>query len=351
MCKKPDLPLPYLILRSVQTPRELVFPHFPAQYTVPIALSGSIADEMAKTLRAAGLETPYYEEALDKSQQFRLVVANKNYSLETRDLLSGVLNPVEMIDIVVSSALKYRQDEQFGAIANETSATMTSRRVQGRTMLTITLVPRGKYFAYAYEDLGAYIRESWMSVATCVMDSASRCVYELSLQKKSRTFASDQTQKPPVDSSTLRYAFSYAAIGGALMPTALFLSVNGEPSLALEASYRREGKFLVFDTRKICCMTPKAAGRDSSCLLMTYGAYAANRAPQPPKQEAAPQAYAQSMEKAAAISRKALSCIRDGRLDDAVAMLKKVVADFPETPQAVEARKLLTGLPGGAAPR
>jgi hypothetical protein len=34
-----------------------------------------------------------------------------------------------------------------------------------------------------------------------------------------------------------------------------------------------------------------------------------------------------------------------------MAVLKKVVADFPETPQAVEARKLLSGLPGGTGQR
>ena len=347
ICKKPDMPAPYLVLRSVQTPHELVFSHFPSQYTVPITLSGAIAGEMKKTLQSMGLEAPSYEEVLDKSRQFRLFLSNKNYSLETRDLLSGVLNPVEMIDIVVSSALRYRQEEQFRAIANETSITITSRQAQGGTMLSIVLVPRGKYFAYSYEDLGAYIRESWLSAVICVMDSASHCVYELTLHKNSRTFAADQTQKPPVDSSALHYAFSYALFDGALLPTALSLSINGAPSLALEATYRREGKYLLFDTRKICYINPKAPGGDSSCLMMSYGAYDINHVPQALKQPVAPQAYAQSMEKAAELSRKALALIRKGNLDAAMAVLKKVVADFPETPQAVEARKLLSGLPGG----
>ena len=348
ICKKPDLPAPYLVLRSVQTPRELVFSHFPSQYTVSITLSGTVAGEMKKTLQAMGLEEPSYEEVLDKSRQFSLFLANKNYSRETRDLLSGVLNPVEMIDIVVSSALKYRQEEQFRAIANETSITITSRQEQGRSMLLIVLVPKGKYFAYSYEDLGAYIRESWLSSAACVMDSASHCVYELTLHKNSRTFAADQTQKPPVDSTVLHYSFSYALFDGAFLPAALSLSINGAPSLALEATYRREGKYLLFDTRKICYINPKTPGGDSSCLVMSYGAYAINRVPQALKQPVAPQAYAQSMEKAAGLSRKALALIRKGSLDAAIAVLKKVAADFPETPQAVEARKLLSGLPGGA---
>jgi hypothetical protein len=351
ICKKPDLPAPYLVLRSVQAPYELVFSHFPAQYTVPITLSGAISDEMKKTLKGMGLEAPSYEEVLDKSRQFHLFLANKNYSLETRDLLSGVLNPVEMIDIVVSSALKYRQEEQFRAIANETSITITSRQAQGKTMLSIVLVPRGKYFAYSYEDLGAYIRESWLSTVICVMDSASHCVYELTLYKNSRTFTADQTRKPPVDSSVLHYAFSYAQFDGALLPAALSLCINGAPSLALEATYRREGKYLLFDTRKICYINPKAPGGDSSCLMMNYGAYDINRVPPSLKQSVAPQAYAKSMEKAAELSRKALALIRKGSLDAAMAVLKKVVADFPETPQAVEARKLLYGLPGGTGLR
>ena len=351
ICKKPDLPAPYLVLRSVQTPRELLFSRLPSQYTVPITLSGSIAGEMKKTLQGIGLEAPSYEEVLDKTRQFHLFLANKNYSLETRDLLSGVLNPVEMIDIVVSSALKYRQEEQFRAIANETSATIASRQTQGKTMLSITLLPRGKYFAYSYEDLGAYIRESWLSAVVCVMDSASRCVHELTLHKSSRTFAADQTQKPPVDSSVLHYAFSYAPLDGALLPATLSLSINGTPSLTLEATYRREGKYLLFDTRKICYVNPRAPRGDSSCLMMTYGVYDINRVPQSLKQPVAPQTHAKNMEKAACLSRTALALIRKGSLDAAIAVLKKVVADFPETPQAVEARKLLSGLPGGTGLR
>jgi hypothetical protein len=351
ICKKPDLPAPYIVLRSVQTPRELLFSHLPTQYTVRIALSGSIAGEMQKTLQGIGVEAPSYEEVLDNTRQFRLFLANENYSLETRDLLSGVLNPVEMMDIVVSSALKYRQEEQFRAIANETSATIASRQTQGKTMLSITLLPRGKYFAYSYEDLGAYIRESWLSAVICVMDSASRCVYELTLHKSSRTFAADQTQKPPVDSSVLHYVFSYSVVDGALLPAALSLSINGAPSLTLEATFRREGNFLLFDTRKICYVNPKSLRGDPSCLMMNYGAYDINRVPQSLKLPVAPQTQARNMEKAAGLSRKVLALIRKGDLDAAIAVLKKVVADFPETPQAVEARELLSGLPGGTVRR
>jgi TolA-binding protein len=85
--------------------------------------------------------------------------------------------------------------------------------------------------------------------------------------------------------------------------------------------------------------------------MMNYGAYDINRVPQSLKLPVAPQTQARNMEKAAGLSRKVLALIRKGDLDAAIAVLKKVVADFPETPQAVEARELLSGLPGGTVRR
>jgi hypothetical protein len=349
VCKKAPLPDAYVKLRSVQSPDQVVFSRMPPQYTVPITLSGDIADEMEKTLHAINLESPHYQEVLDKSHQFHLLLANQNYSLETRDLLSGVLNPAEMIDIVISSVLKYRQEESFREIAEQTTIACNPGRLGSRAIVRFELVPKGKYFAYDYEDMGSYVRESWLTRLVCVMDSATRAVYELTLHKNSRTFAADQTQKPPVDSSVLSYAFTYAAFEGVVLPAGLALAVNGTRSLTLEATYRWEGQYMVFDTRKICYVNPRKPAGEPTCLMMTYGAYQVNSVPASLKQTLNPDHYAQNLEKAARLSRMAVDRLRNGKIDDAIQTLKKLAADFPETPQAVEARKLLDGLPGAAA--
>ncbi len=347
-CKKAPLPEAYEMLRNVQSPDQVVFSRMPPQYTVPITLSGDIAEEMEKTLHDINLETPHYEEVLDKSRQFRLLLANRNYSLETRDLLSGVLNPAEMIDIVVSSVLKYRQDDQFRDIVDQTAITRSSGRLGKAAVVRFDLSPKGTYFGYDYEDMGAYIRESWLSSLTCVVDSATRCVYQLVVHKHSRTFAADQVRKPPVDSSVLSYTFTYGVFDGVTMPSGLFLSVNGTTSLTLEATYRWQDKYMVFDTRKICYVNAKKAGAPT-CLMMTYGAYRLAAEPSMPQHALNPSAYGRNLEKAARLSRDALSRLRSGKIDAALQILKRVAADFPETPQAVEARKLLDGLPGGSS--
>ncbi|HMD68540.1 MAG TPA: hypothetical protein VKF42_06620, partial [Chitinivibrionales bacterium] len=150
--RKAPLPDAYEKLRSVQSPDRMVFSRMPPEYTVPVTLSGDIADEMEKTLRAVNLEAPHYEEVLDKNHQFHLLLANRNYSLETRDLLSGVLNPGEMIDIVVSSVLRYRQEEKFRDITDQTVITCAPGRQGDKATLRFELAPKGKYFAYSYDD-------------------------------------------------------------------------------------------------------------------------------------------------------------------------------------------------------
>lgn len=346
--RKAPLPDAYEKLRSVQSPDRMVFSRMPPQYTAGVTLSGGIADEMEKALRAVGLEAPQYREVLDKSHQFHLLLANRNYSLETRDLLSGVLNPGEMIDIVISSVLRYRQEEKFRDIADQTIISSAPGRRGGKATIRFELVPKGKYFAYSYDDMGAFVRESWLSNLVCVMDSATRCVYELTLHKNSRTFAADQTVKPPVDSSVLSYTFAYVMFGGVELPAGLTLAVNGVRSLTLEATYRWDGRYMVFDTRKICYVNPANPNAGPLCLLMTYGPYRLNAVPPSLKQTLSPDRYAQNLEKAAQLSRAALDLLRKGDIDAAIRTLRKVTADFPETPQAVEARRLLDGLPGAA---
>jgi hypothetical protein len=158
-------------------------------------------------------------------------------------------------------------------------------------------------------------------------------------------YMADEARKPPVDSSLLAYGFSYTVRQGSLLPAGLSLSVNGTPSLSVSATYRSEGKYVVFDTRNICYVNKGAGAVEPSCLVMFYGAYRLNSVPQAIKSPVRPQEYAQHMEKAAQLVRKALDRLHSGRIESSIPLLKKVASEYPETPQAVEARRLLSGLP------
>jgi hypothetical protein len=345
MGMKASVPEAFRLLRSIKSPDQLLVPLLPSCYSVPITVSGAIAEEMKKSLDTMHLEPPCYEEVLDKKHRFHLYLANQSYPLETRDLLAGVLNPVDMIDAVVSSVLKYKSDDQFLAIVNETEIAVAPSPPGGMPGVRVVLTPRGKYFAYAYEDLGAYVRESWLSRITCLIDTSSHCVRELSLMRHVRMSMADEVRKPPVDSSLLAYGFSYTVREGSLLPAGLSLSVNGTPSLSVSATYRNEGKYVVFDTRKICYVNKAAGNGESSCLAMSYGAYRLNTVPLAIKSPVGPADYARHMEKAAKLIRKALDRLRSGTIESSIPLLKKVVSEYPETPQAVEARRLLLGLP------
>ena len=80
---------------------------------------------------------------------------------------------------------------------------------------------------------------------------------------------------------------------------------------------------------------------------MRYGRYRVREIPAAIKRPLRPAVYAKDLERAAQLSRDALIALREGNIETAVRTCKNIIARYPETPQAVEARHLLSGLPGG----
>ncbi len=343
--KQEILPQGYALLKSVRLPQQLISPFFPTKYTVPISLSGNIANEMRQSLTMMNLEPPQYEEVFDKKGQFHLYLSNASYSLETRDLLVSALNPIDMIDAIITSVIKYRSETQFNAIVHETAVSVSPIAKEQGTRIAVELVPKGNYFSYSYEDEGPFVRESWLTKISCLIDTSTHLLYELKIMRHMRTFSADKTEKPPVDSVSYWYSFSYTTLGTAIMPSGLSLSVNSIPSLTLSATYRTEGKNLVFNTRSICYLNHGSADT-TSCLYLNYGTYSWNAASVSAGKPGKPAEYALHMEKAASLCRNAQQKIKSGNIEASIPLLKKVVAEYGETPQAVEARKLLMGLPG-----
>ena len=249
-----------------------------------------------------------------------------------------------MIDLIIASALKYRDEGMFSLIVKETAGTVSEAAVEGKRAYRVQLRPKGACFGYSYQDMGAFTRESWLTGISAIMDSASRLVREMTLHKCWRQFEGAGVEKPPVDSVVTRYSFSYGECGGVLLPTGVRLWVNGALTLTLSATYRRlENTYRVFDTREIC--TPRS-GADS-CLALRYGEYRIGDVPDAVKSPVKPATYQKNLERAARLSQEAAAALHNGDIETSVRACKKIVAQYPETPQAVEARRLLSGLPMG----
>ncbi len=112
--------------------------------------------------------------------------------------------------------------------------------------------------------------------------------------------------------------------------------------LKVDASYRREKKKIVFDKKEICCVTD---GKPS-CLTVGYGAYTAGGC-EKVAAAAAPKNYSKRLEKADALSQKAGEKLRSGDIAGSLSLFRKLIDDYGDTPQAVEARRLLNQLPKG----
>jgi hypothetical protein len=341
----PGSPVNHSELGRLRAPLDLARACFPKTYRAEVALSGDIADDMRASIAKLGLEAPRFVETMSSAGVGHLGLANPGYSLETRELLSGILNPLEMIDIVVNSLVKYRDERGFADLVRQTSITR-SPAPSGLPLgvCTYTLAPRAERFGYQYEDAGAQVSESWLERLCLVVDTTRQLVQEITLLKRSRTFSMDQTERPPTHSTAARYAFSYDSSTGCLLPALLMLYTNDTLALTIGASYRREGQHVVFDSRTIC-FGPN--GQNHSCLTMHYGDYSFEHTSREPVAAAKPDKRTREVEKAAELSRLASEELRAGSIAASLRTLQKLVNRYPGTPQALEARKVLDCVPNG----
>jgi hypothetical protein len=336
--KQPD---GYALIKSIKSPQELLFPYFPKKYCVPVTLSGKIADEMKAALDSLKLELPRYNERFN-GKAFDLILANEQYSSKTRELLSGILNPVELIDIVVSSVVKYREPGKFSELMRETKILRDTCTYAQEKAFKITLAPKGDRFAYSYQDMGAFVHESWLTMLTLTLDAKTRLVYELSTIRFSRTYGTG-SEKPAPDIMNARYLFVYESRDGMQLPHRLSVYFNNTEVFKLQASYRQQDKMFLFNNKEICT---SLEGKPA-CLNVSYGDYVFSLCDTTGKAgRVQDKKYSQHLEKAAKLSQEAMEKMRSGKISDAIRLLQKLVEQYGETPQAVEAKKLLGQLPG-----
>ncbi|MBN2038322.1 MAG: tetratricopeptide repeat protein [Chitinispirillaceae bacterium] len=335
--KQPD---GFSLIKGIQSPQELLFPFFPKKYCVPVTLTGSIADEMKNALDSLKIEMPVYNESFN-GVAFDLVLANESYSSQTRELLSGILNPVELIDIVVSSVVKYRQPNEFSKIMGETKVFHDTCTYANEPAYKVSLAPTGERFAYSYQDMGTFVHESWLTMLTLTISASSRLVYELSTVRYSRTFGTG-SEKPKADMMNARYLFVYEEKDGVPLPHRLTVYFNNVEVLKLQATYRKKDKLFLFDNKELCT---SIEGKPA-CLNVHYGDYRfalCKYAQEAPKAKG--KKYSNRIEKAAELSKKANDMMRKGNISKAIRALQNLVEKYGDTPQAVEAKRLLSQLP------
>ena len=332
---------PYAALTRIQSPHEMVAAVFPKRYRVPVKLSGSIAQEIVAILDTMDIDKPQYAEHYDRKRGFVLHLVNEQFPAQTGEMISGILNPVDMTGAVLHSFLKYRNSENLIAIQNETTIEVNNRHKDGRTEMCIVLKPKGTRFCYEYSDFGAYLRESWLSLLSVVVDSATMLAQELTLHRHHCEYNAAQQERPPAEVVHQRFVFSYTTMNGSVLPSRLDLYVDSLLTLTFSARYRRNGSSVMFDTRKITYFFPEKA---TSSLVMTFGEYNLNARKRSTKRSSSLNKYGKKLRRAAAYSRKATEALNSGQIERAVHLMKTIIENCPDTPQAVEAQKLLSGL-------
>lgn len=331
---------PYITISRIKSPHELLSQYLPKRYTASLALSGSIADEIKVILDTLDIDTPQYSEIFNRKKGTRLIITNKKYTSQTRDLISGILNPIELTDVVLNSILQYREADALLDMQKETTVS-----VKEDSSLTIfEIKPTGTRFNYKYKDVGAYVYETWLTMLTITVAPSTMLVHKLSLTKHSRTFSAEQTKKTSPEENIYTYVFKYEKLQNAFVPTQLDLYVDNFLTLTLSAAYRQIDRFILFDNRDITYFFKNKA---ESKLLIEYQSYNFEITQGKIETAGSSGKYTVKLIKAAACARKAVDALNKGDTQTTLGLLQTIIENYPGTPQAVEAQKLLSGLPNG----
>lgn len=331
---------PFNTISRIKSPVELLSHFLPKRYTASLSLSGSIADEIKAILDTLEMDTPQFSEIYSRKKGYRLIITNKEYTSQTRDLISGILNPIELTGIVLNSILQYRNPDVLLHMQKETTVTVK----EDSSRMVLEIKPAGTQFNYKYKDAGAYINESWLTMLSISVDPATMLAHELLFVKHSRTLSSDQINKSIPQKKMYKYVFHYKKFQSSFVPIQLDLYRDTFLILTLSAVYRRIDRFLVFDKREITYTFRK---KTESTLIINYQNYTFDISPAEMKETESSGKYAAKLNKAAAFARKATEALNKGNTQTAFGLLETIIEKCPGTPHAVEAQKLLSSLPNG----
>lgn len=328
-------------LDRVRAPLDLLDPLLPSRYSVPVYLSGAIADEMARSILNLDLPSPEYREIRNRKDGLLLELTNKQYTSRTRRLLSGVLNPLEMIDAVLKGLLELSDEEGLSKLTGETRIHVLQPANVKAPLVRYVFVPKGDRFQYEYRDYGAAVTESWLSRLELVLDTSSMLAMEIKATAVDRKITASPSSRPQVDTTVRTYRTAYDTLNGHIVPTELEVVINSKPSLRITAEYRMDGDYAVFDRREICCIVDNSAPR---CLVIRYGTYEMGRKAAR-KERSQPSGNAVKLKRAAGLAFEASQALRTGEIQTAIRLMNTIAEKYPGTPQAAEARELLRGLP------
>jgi len=324
-------------------PKELIAPHFPENYTTQLSLEGKISDEITTSLKNQGLEKPQFRETYSRKNGFKLLLVNENYSLSTKNMISGIFNPLEMIELTIESLVRFRDPNKFGRLQKETSMQVSNEGFRGKRIYRVDLSPRKERFAYTYEDQGNSIKEKWLQHLSASIDSVSLLIYKISLVQCTKVIHANQSIRPRVDTTAKEYIIRYTEGSQPVLPHDLSVYINAHKVLEITADYQKVNKYTVFKSRYICFISDK---KTKKCLTMNYGDYNFKTSIiSKIKRNMQEKPSTADINKAAVLAEKATQAMDEGELEKAMRYFKKLIRNYPQTPQGVEAGNLVKNLP------
>ncbi len=320
----------------IKSVRTLLLQRLPEEYTVPVTLKGDLGKRVEASLDSMGFDSPGFCETYSTDEGFNLYIDNENMPPYTHRMISGILNPIEMSNVILNTFTSYRKYSVMKALLKETVVKRKSIKEDGVEFLVMEFSPREEKFKYTYRDNGPAIRESWLDTMALKIKGTME-IKEIMVVKKSVLHYNNKKEKNSVKQV---YSFDYKKIGKTLLPLEMRLFTDDTLSLKVKAEYRIADEEILFKNREIIFLDRDGNERR---LIIEYGKYVFD-SKRMDVREGYEDGYSEQILKAAEIAAEAQEALSKGEMDRAYLMYRRLLRRYPDTPQAVEARELLQGL-------
>ncbi|MFW5960661.1 MAG: tetratricopeptide repeat protein [Chitinivibrionales bacterium] len=320
----------------IKSVRTLLLQRLPEEYTVPVTLKGDLGKRVETCLDSMGFDSPGFYETYSRDEGFNLYIDNENMPPYTHRMISGILNPIEMSNVILNTFTSYRKYSVMKDLLKETVVKRKTIKEDGVEFLVMEFSPRDEKFKYASIDNGPAIRESWLDTMALKIKGTME-VKEVMLVKHNVLHYNNKKEKTRVKQG---YSFDYKKIGKTLLPLEMRLFTDDTLSLKVNAEYRIADEEILFKNREIVFLDREGNERR---LIIEYGKYVFD-SKRVDVREGQGDGFSEEIIRAAEIAGEAQEALSEGEMDRAYLMYRRLLRRYPETPQAVEARELLKGL-------
>ncbi len=254
------------------------------------------------------------------------------------NLIPGIMDPISLFHLVLKEIESYRNPQTLLNIRDNSKTELTIQD----NMYNIYVAPlRGRnYIIKKYSDTGTETVIKTLIWLKAQVNTENNLIKTLEIKKETNIKTiSVGLNKTSVDS--VKYEFSYFKWKNNFYPNELKLWKNNKLQLLLSAKYKEQENLLLPSKKTF----KYARNNTFETGYLEYGKYNINETSTVSSVKNSNSNTAKKLQKANAISLKIQDALMNGRIMEAKRRIKILLEQYPNTPQAQQAKSFWQGLP------